>query len=223
MRWPLCLAFCKGRARLRALVPCRGRERHVTGEHCWARGAAVSPVGCALEQVRADSRAGERSEEVLAQLPLLLPSPPNAPCHATWSAARDAAFCPLFSFIPDTLRHLDTDGSWSKSGYQGWVYGDGLDLVDHHPGFSPLAPVKTASVSEKSVIDQQQEQIITTFDPATLTLDNSYTQAIRIWQWAKRGVMLLTTALRWTKGCYAKAYHRYIGWLGQVKLLRSRR
>jgi hypothetical protein len=25
--------------------------------------------------------------------------------------------------IPDKLRHLDTDVSWSKSGYHGWVYG----------------------------------------------------------------------------------------------------
>src|SRR5947209_4214695 len=25
--------------------------------------------------------------------------------------------------IPEHLRHLDTDGAWSTSGYHGWVYG----------------------------------------------------------------------------------------------------
>ena len=39
-----------------------GRERNWTGEHCWARGDAVSTVGCELEQVRADIRAQEQAE-----------------------------------------------------------------------------------------------------------------------------------------------------------------
>jgi putative transposase len=30
-----------------------GKERNCTGEHCWARGYAVSTVGFELEQVRA--------------------------------------------------------------------------------------------------------------------------------------------------------------------------
>jgi hypothetical protein len=31
--------------------------------------------------------------------------------------------------IPEKLRHLNTDATWSKSGYQGWVYGYGLHLT----------------------------------------------------------------------------------------------
>ena len=37
--------------------------------------------------------------------------------------------------IPEKLGHLDTDGSWSNSGYHGWVYGYGLHLVTNRVGF----------------------------------------------------------------------------------------
>jgi hypothetical protein len=94
--------------------------------------------------------------------------------------------------IPEKLRHLDTDGSWSKSGYHGWVYGYGLHLVNNRVGFPKLMQVETASVPETIVIDQQTERLLNDFRPATVTTDNSYTQALRIRQWAKRGVVLLT-------------------------------
>jgi hypothetical protein len=121
------------------------------------------------------------------------------------------------------LRHLDTDASWSKSGYHGWVYGYGFHLVDNRVGFPKMAQVETATVSEKIVIDQQTDQIIHDFDPATLTTDNSYARARRIRQWATRGVVLLTPAFQWTKGRYATAYHAYIAQPEQHDLLRSRR
>lgn len=125
--------------------------------------------------------------------------------------------------IPEKLRHLDTDASWSKSGYHGWVYGYGLHLVDNRVGFPKLVQVETATVSEKVVIDHQTEQIITAFAPATVTTDNSYAQAMRLRQWAKRGVVLLTPAVKWTEGRYARAYHDYIDQPEQRDLLQSRR
>ncbi len=125
--------------------------------------------------------------------------------------------------IPEKLRHLDTDGSWSKSGYHGWVYGYGLHLVDNRVGFPKLVQVETAAVSEKIVIDQQAEPLIHTFHPATVTTDNSYAQAMRIRQWATRGVVLLSPAVQWTKGRYAKAYHHSIDQPEQRDLLQSRR
>ena len=125
--------------------------------------------------------------------------------------------------IPEKLRHLDTDGSWSKSGYHGWVYGYGLHLVDNRVGFPKLVQVETASVSEKIVIDQQAEPLINNFHPATVTTDNSYAQAMRIRQWATRGVVLLSPAVQWTKGRYAKAYHHSIDQPEQRDLLQSRR
>ncbi len=125
--------------------------------------------------------------------------------------------------IPEKLRHLDTDGSWSKSGYHGWVYGYGLHLVDNRVGFPKLVQVETASVSEKIVIDQQAEPLIHPFHPATVTTDNSYAQARRIRQWATRGVVLLSPAVQWTKGRYAKAYHHSIDQPEQRDLLQSRR
>ena len=125
--------------------------------------------------------------------------------------------------IPAKLRHLDTDGSWSKSGYHGWVYGYGLHLVNNRAGFPKLMQVATASVAETIVMDQQTERLLNDVRPTTVTTDNSYTQARRIRQWAKRGVVLLTPALKWTTGRYAAAYHCYIGRPEQVELLRSRR
>jgi len=125
--------------------------------------------------------------------------------------------------IPEKLRHLDTDGSWSKSGYHGWVYGYGLHLVDNRVGFPKMVQVETASVSEKLVIDQQAEPLIHNFHPATVTTDNSYAQAMRIRQWATRGVVLLSPAVQWTKGRYAQAYHYSIDQPEQRALLQSRR
>ena len=125
--------------------------------------------------------------------------------------------------IPDKLRHLDTDGSWSKRGYHGWVYGYGLHLVNNRAGFPKMVQVETASVSEKVVMDQQADPIIDNFHPATMSTDNSYAQASRIRQWAKRGVVLLSPAVKWTQGRYATAYHDSINQPEQRELLQSRR
>jgi putative transposase len=40
-----------------------GKDRNCAGEHCWARGDAVSTVGFELEQVRADIRNQEEADE----------------------------------------------------------------------------------------------------------------------------------------------------------------
>ena len=125
--------------------------------------------------------------------------------------------------IPDKLRHLDTDASWSKSGYHGWVYGYGLHLVDNHVGFPKWVQIETAAVAESDVIDQQAPSLIQHFRPATVTTDNSYAKARRIRQWAQQGVVLLSPAVKWVKGRYALAYHRYIQQPENAALLRRRR
>jgi len=125
--------------------------------------------------------------------------------------------------IPDKLRHLDTDASWSKSGYHGWVYGYGLHLVDNRVGFPKWVQIETAAVAESDVIEQQASPLIQHFRPATVTTDNSYTKARRIRQWAQQGVVLLSPAVKWVKGRYALAYHRYIQQPDNAELLRSRR
>ena len=112
--------------------------------------------------------------------------------------------------IPDTLRHLDTEASWSKSGYHGWVYGYGLPLVDNRVGFPTWVQIATAAVAESDVIDQQATPRIQHFRPETMTTDNSDAKARRIRQWAQQGVVLLSPAVQWVKGRYALAYHRYM-------------
>src|SRR5207249_3332451 len=112
--------------------------------------------------------------------------------------------------IPEKLRHLDTDASWSKSGYQGWVYGYGLHFTCNQQGFPMRAQVETASVSESQALDDQETQIVQTCAPNSVTADNSYANATRIRRLAAEGVVLLTPAAKWVNGRYAQAYHRYI-------------
>lgn len=111
--------------------------------------------------------------------------------------------------IPEKLRNLDQDATWGKSGYQGWVYGYGLHITCNEAAFPALVQVETAAVSESEVLAQKEETILTHLQPETVAADNSYTQASRIKRWAKRGVALLTPALKWVKGRFAQAYHRF--------------
>lgn len=112
--------------------------------------------------------------------------------------------------VPAGLRRLDQDATWSRSGYHGWVYGYGLHMTCTADAFPKLVQVETAAVSDSAVLDQKADTILNTMHPETVTADDGYTQAIRIRDWAKRGVCLITPALRWVHGRYAKAYHRFL-------------
>jgi hypothetical protein len=129
----------------------------------------------------------------------------------------------LAGCIPAGLRHLDTDATWSKSAYHGWVYGYGLHVTNNRIGFPKLVQVETAAVSESQVLDAKEVHILHVLSPNTLTTDDSYTQARRIRRWAQAGVVLLTPALKWTQGRYATAYRRFLREPEQVELSRSRR
>jgi len=125
--------------------------------------------------------------------------------------------------IPDKLRHLDTDATWGKSAYQGWVYGYGLHLTCTEDAFPKLAQVETAAVKESQVIEAKADAILHQLHPVTLVADNSYTKAMRIRNWARQGVILLTPATKWVKGCFAQAYHAFIKEPDNRQHLRRRR
>lgn len=112
--------------------------------------------------------------------------------------------------IPDKLRKLDTDATWSKSAYHGWVYGYAVHMTCNQEAFPALVQVETASVSEREVFDQKESFILERLQPETLAADSAYTKAMRIRRWAQQGVALLTPALKWVKGRFARAYHRFI-------------
>jgi hypothetical protein len=112
--------------------------------------------------------------------------------------------------IPHKLRNLDTDATWSKSGYHGWVYGYGLHLTSTQAGFPVLLEVETATFSEKEALERKQETIWCQLKPDTLCGDDAYTQALRIRNWARMGVIFVVPALRWHTGAYAAAYHNFI-------------
>jgi hypothetical protein len=125
--------------------------------------------------------------------------------------------------VPEKLRNLDQEATWSKSGYHGGVYGYGLHLLVNAAGMPQLARVETAKVSEKAHLAAQEEHLLGHLVPRTVSGDNSYGQARRIRAWARRGVCLLSPAYKWRQGCYAKAYHQFIKEPEQAGLLRQRR
>lgn len=112
--------------------------------------------------------------------------------------------------IPEKLRNLDTDATWSKSGYHGWLYGYGIHLTTTQAGFPVLLEVETAAFSEKAAVERKEDYILNKLKPDTFCGDDAYTNAMRIRRWAKQGVILVTPALRWRKGKYAKAYRQFI-------------
>ena len=65
--------------------------------------------------------------------------------------------------------------------------------------------------------------ILSRLRPLTLSADNGYTKAMRIRNWAKAGVILLTPATTWVKGRFAQAYHRFIKKADNRQRLRRRR
>lgn len=125
--------------------------------------------------------------------------------------------------IPEGLRNLDTDATWSKSSYHGWVYGYAIHMTCNEHAFPVMVCVETASVSESEVLSGKEELILSELRPHTLSADDAYTKAMRVRHWARRGVALLTPALRWVNGRYAEAYHRFIELRDCAVRLRRRR
>ena len=93
--------------------------------------------------------------------------------------------------IPEGLRNLDTDASWSKSKYRGWVYGYGLHLTTTANGFPLFADVYTASVREKTALDQKTDTLLAR-NIQYVVADAGYTDFHRIQTLAKDGLFLLT-------------------------------
>ena len=93
--------------------------------------------------------------------------------------------------IPEGLRNLDTDASWSKSKYRGWVYGYGLHLTTTANGFPMFADVYTASVREKTAFDQKTDALLAR-NIQYVVADAGYTDFARIQTLAKDGLFLLT-------------------------------
>ena len=93
--------------------------------------------------------------------------------------------------IPEGLRNLDTDASWSTSKYRGWVYGYALHLTTTIKGLPRLASVWTASVSEKTGLDEKTDVLLAR-NIKYIVADAGYTNFARIQALAKEGLFLLT-------------------------------
>jgi len=97
--------------------------------------------------------------------------------------------------IPEKLRNLDTDATWGKSAYHGWVYGYALHSTCTSSGFPILLEVDTASVSEQEVIKLKDEAIFS-MNTGYIITDDGYTDFDKIRAYAQKGVLLVTPALR---------------------------
>ena len=72
--------------------------------------------------------------------------------------------------IPPKLRHLDTDATWGKSGYQGWVYGYSIHITCTESAFPKMVQTETAAVADNDVLDQKADFILKQLHLATLHL-----------------------------------------------------
>ncbi|GAB5493962.1 MAG: hypothetical protein Phog2KO_41770 [Phototrophicaceae bacterium] len=103
-------------------------------------------------------------------------------------------------------------------------YGADIHLTTTQAGFPVLMEVETATFSEKQAIECKEAQILHQIKPETICGDDAYTKAMRICNWAKQEVILLTPALRWRKGKYAKVYRKFIKTQSDmVRILKKRK
>lgn len=124
--------------------------------------------------------------------------------------------------IPVGLRNLDTDATWCKSDYHGWVYGYGLHLTVEQHGFPVLAQVETAAVSEAQVLEAKYSALVQ-LAPTEVVADDAYTCTQRVHTWAQQAMCLLTTGKRLGRKGDKGAYRRFIQHPTNQALLHSRR
>ena len=109
--------------------------------------------------------------------------------------------------IPDKLRDLDTDATWSKSAYHGWVFGYGLHTTCTCSGFPILVEADTASVSEHKAMQLKEEDILS-MNVGYLVTDDGYTDFEKVKEYAKKGLLLITPALR-VKSAEGETYRQF--------------
>ena len=112
----------------------------------------------------------------------------------------------LANHIPENLRDLDTDATWSKSAYHGWVFGYGLHTTCTSSGFPVLIEADTASVSEHEVIERKEKDILS-MNTGYLVTDDGYTDLQRVKDYASIGLLLITPALR-VKSAEGESYRQ---------------
>ena len=118
--------------------------------------------------------------------------------------------------IPEGVHALDTDASWSKSHYHGWVYGYGLHLTVSPQGLPRMGIVDTACVSEKAGLDRPIDKLLER-NIGYLVADAGYTDLNRTEQLAKEGLLLLTPVI----GAKSDRAVHYVESLNQSAQLRS--
>lgn len=123
--------------------------------------------------------------------------------------------------IPDKLRDLDTDATWSKSAYHGWVFGYAIHTTCTPSGFPVLLEADTASVSEQEVMDSKKEAILSE-NIGYLIGDDGYTSFERTKDYAQKGLLLITPALH-ANGKEGKAYHQFTEQSSIKALLQKRK
>ena len=96
-------------------------------------------------------------------------------------------------------------------------------MTCNQDAFPAMLQVETAAVSYNQVLDPKEALILNRLRPQTVATDNAYTKAMRIRNWNRDGVLLLTPAHKWEHGRFARAHHHFIQLPEVVRLMRNRR
>ena len=123
--------------------------------------------------------------------------------------------------IPQGLRAVDTDASWSKSHYHGWVYGYGLHLTVSIEGLPRMSTVDTACVSEKAVLDRQLDTLLEQ-NIGYFVADAGYTDLKRTQHLANKGLLLITP-IRGAKRQQARRYVEAVNQSAQLQTYQHKR
>ncbi len=118
--------------------------------------------------------------------------------------------------IPTSIRAIDTDASWSKSHYHGWVYGYGLHLTVSIEGLPRMSAIDTACVSEKAVLDRQLDTLLEQ-NIGYLVADAGYTDLKRTQHLANQGLLLITPV----RGAKSQRARRYVEAVNQSAQLQT--
>ena len=123
--------------------------------------------------------------------------------------------------LPKGLRAVDTDASWSRSKYHGWVYGYGLHLTVCPEGLPLMSVADAACVSERAILDQHIEKVLAQ-NVRYIVADAGYTDLNRTEKLANEGLLLITPVIG-AKRPQAQGYVEAINQSQQLQTYQQKR
>ena len=192
-----------------AILPLKGIHSF-KAQHRWLKIHPHWLLRCHLQRVPSRSTLSRRYKQLTHQLEMFIvylgnmsiPLIPNLSPEVVYQdKSLFKAKCPVWhqkdknaNRLPKGLRAVDTDASWSRSKYHGWVYGYGLHLTVCREGLPLMSVADTACVSERAILDQQIEKMLEQ-NVGYIVADAGYTDLNRTEKLANKGLLLITPVI----------------------------